>query len=333
MSPTPGLGLASFFAMVTESVVGTDPGSGYDYHRIVSGGWKPTAEVTRGNRGLGRLGASSMVNRLERSEGGLLIDPQYEGMELLLLHLCGGVDTYTADSPVASAYKHVFAPSVARQVGLSVHMNEDISMTAVTGIKLGSLAAVFSNENLEMNFGGIGQVHAASTTVDTPTYPTAPDVLALEGTPGTDGLVVTLSDVGGGSPVVIDPSEVTVDFNLPLSSDREGLGSPVMKESVPTDIMAVTGQITREFEDDTFADLFRLRTAKQLSLKYQSTQMITGATPYDLELKLYAIIFQGGRPDIEGGGVLPESIPFTAYVEGANWFDWTLHNSLVGAIT
>lgn len=332
--PTPGLGLASFLAMVTESVYGTDPASGYVYHRFVGGsGWNPTAEPTRGNRGLGRLGASSMKNRLERSEGTLVIDPQYEGLELLLLHFCGGVDNYTVDTPVAGAYEHIFKPSTTRQVGLTAHMNEDISMTAITGVKLGSLGAVFSNENLELTFGGTALVHAASTTVDTPTYPTAPDVLALEGTPGTDGLVVTLEDVGGGSPATLNVSEVSVDFALPLSGDREYLGDPAMQETVPTDIMAVTGSISREFEDDTFADLFRLRTAKELHLKYQSTSMITGATPYDLELKLYSIILQGGRPTIEGGGVLPESIPFTAFVTGANFFDWTIHNSLVGAIT
>ena len=332
--PTPGLGLASFFSMVTESVYGTDPASGYDYHSLVGGsGWKPAAEVTRGNRGMGRLGASSMVNRLERSEGTIVIDPQYEGMELLLLHFCGGVDTYGVDTPVASAYEHVFTPSTTRQVGMTLHMNEGISMTAITGVKLGTLGAIFSNENLQLTFGGIGQVHAASAGVETPTYPTAPDVLALEGTPGTDGLVVTLEDVGGGSPAALNASEVSVDFSLPLSSDREYLGNPVMQETVPTDIMTVTGSITREFEDDTFADLFRLRTAKQLSMKYQSTSFITGTTPYDLELLLYNITFQSGRPDIPGGGVLPESIPFTASVTGANFFAWTIHNSIVGAIS
>jgi hypothetical protein len=277
-----------------------------------------------------------MRNRLERTEGSFTIDPQYEGAELLWLHLCGGIDAVSG--PVdTTAFTHVFTPSTARQVGLTGRFNEGAGplMTPITGIKLAGVTLNLSNENLEAVFNGIGLVHAASVALETPTYPSAPDVVAIDGVVGTDGLIATHADIGGGTPLPLNVKSATINFALPLSTDREYLGDPVMKETVPTDIMAVSGSLTREFEDQVFADYFRLRTHRELNFNYQSEQVIVGATTsqYELKFKLFEVLFGSARGAVDGGGVMTETIPFVAMVSGSDFYSITAVNGIVGAVT
>ena len=330
----PGTGLESFFTFVTESVYGTDPSGGQN-HRWVSASWLPAAEQTRGNRGLGRLGASGMRNRLERTEGSFTIDPQYEGAELLWLHLCGGTDNFDINTPSAGAHQHTFTPSTARQIGLTARFNEGAGplMTPITGIKPSGMTLNFTNENLEAVINGIGLVQGASAAIETPTYPSAPDILAIDGVVGTDGLVAIHSDVGGGTPLPLNVKSATVNFALPMSTDREYLGDPVMKETVPTDIMAVSGSLTREFEDQVFADYFRLRTHRELKFTYQSEAFITGAVPYIFELKLFEVLLGSARGAVDGGGVMVETIPFVAMVSGSDFFSIFAQNGIGAAVT
>ena len=325
--PTPAVGLKSFIGFVTESVYGTDPGSGYKYNRLVSQSILPTAEMTRGNRGLGRLGPSSLRNRVKRNEGDIVIDPQYEGIEVLYLHFFGGVDTVLAGTPVGGN-THTMILSPNRKVGLTLHLNQDITKAVVTGGKLTSLEWNLTNENLEAKFGVVGRVHSEAT-LDTPTYPTAPDILALDNTPGTYGLFASLD----ASPLNISSARITCDF--PYQTGREYLGYDIMQEPLPNDICRIKGELSREFEDTTFSTKWIANTVGALVFEYKSSTIISGTARYNHKITLSEVTFGSARAPIENGGVMVEKIPFEASVKvsDASYIYLTEINSITTAVT
>jgi len=310
--PTPGTGLGSFAAFITESVYGNDPGSGYKYHRIVKSSWLPTAEYTRGNRGLGRLGVSSLRNRVKHVEGSVTIDNQYEGDEVLLLHFFGGTDTFSLNNPVSGTHTHIFSPSTTRKVGLTYHDNLVVSRAAINGVKLNKMEWKITNENLETTFGGVGKVHAEAAC-DTPTFPTAPDVLALDGT-APAGLVAKLDTVA------FNIREASISADFPYTTDREYLGFDAMQEPLPQDVMSLTGELTREYEDTTYSSKWIANTKGQLDFDYQSGAYITGTTRYKYAITLFEVVFGSARAPVESGGVLVEKIPFKAHINSAGQF-------------
>lgn len=321
------VGQKSFVAFVTETTYGTDPGSGYKYHRIVSHDFRPNAEPTRGNRGLGRLMRSGIQNKLKRNEGGIVFDPQYEGLELMFLHYCGGTDNFTINSPVTGAHTHKFNPSATRKVGLSVHVNEDISMAKIVGVKTTSMRWAMANENLEVSFGLVGKQHT-QVAVDTPTYPTAPDVLALD-TASPAGTSVEVDDVADTT-----ITEATVDFAFPHQTNREFLGSDQMQEPIPSDVITATGTLRREYTDTARVADWISNVARKLEFIYQSNTYVTGTTRYKLALTVYKVIFQRARPSIGAGGVVLEEIPFTAMIDGSgNAFEIEAINSIGSAVS
>jgi hypothetical protein len=320
-----GRGLNSFIGFITESVFGTDPGSGYKYVRVASmDPCKPTADRTEGNRGLGRIARTNVKKRLKRGTFGGEIDCQYGGLEVLLLHFLGGY-TFDDNNPVASANTHVFVPSLTRQVGLTIHSNLDILALNVTGGKMNRLSFECSNEILRMGYGGVGKA-PVQASVDTASYSATPDVLGLEGTGGATGAIFKLAGTAANI------RKVTFNLEWPVTEDREYMGYNTMQEAIQNGDLKITGTITREFEDDDYLDHWDADTADlTLEVNYKSVSYITGTTPYEFKIKAFAVdLDTAGPARVDGPGVLVEDIPFVANVaaNGTDIFSVTIINAV-----
>jgi len=107
-----------------------------------------------------------------------------------------------------------------------------------------------------------------------------------------------------------------------------------MQESLPNDIMNVTGELQREYEDTTYSSKWIVNTKGKLEFEYQSAGFVTGTTRYKNLITLYEVVFGSARAPAESGGVLVERIPFKAHIDASgNFFSVTKINGIGSAVT
>jgi hypothetical protein len=143
------------------------------------------------------------------------------------------------------------------------------------------------------------------------TFPSAPDVNALE---NTNGLVVQL-DAGA-----FTATQVEINCGFPHTEDRESLGTRDILEPLISDLFVVSGTVEREVEDNALANKFINNAVGALDLKYTSDEFITGSTEFTLQALLDEVVFGEAKGPTDGPGAITESIPFTARVPASGDF-------------
>ncbi len=302
-------GFSQWLGFAEETTWGT-PVSATDWHRIVSIDWANRGTQTVGNRGLGRLFRSKIRNRLKRASGSFALDLQYEGAERLFKHFFGGYSFATST--------HTFTPSTTRQTGLTLEVNySPVHKMTFAGAKLNSCAFAITNDVLGVTFSGTSEMGATSAAGSLPTFTAgnSPDICGLEESPGS--LAVTMS--GGAK----DVTGIDIQMSLPHTEDREALGNDEMLEPVISDIMSVSGTVTRELEDTDFTSDFIADASNPMVITYTSA-----TSGYSLVLTLADLIFGEVNQPIDGAGPVTESIPFVARGDGSgNFLTLALENT------
>ena len=301
----PGTGIDAYATIFTESTYGTTPGTGGTTVRIVEDNWKRDAQQTRGNRGLGRASVSNIRNKNKKAGGTFKFDAQYEGLERLLLHFFGAVST----SGAGADKTHTFTPSLTRQVGLSIKAGRSTSLETFPGGKLNALNFDISNEILQMEVGGLSKMGSTAAAAAGSGYPSAPDVLALE---ATNGLSVLLDSTA------IDISGATASLSWPHTEDRERLGDPEIREPLISDHLAITGSLTREFDDTNQLAKFLADTNFVLEFNFKSDTVIpTTATMYEWRIKFFNCLWTASEQPVSEAGPIIETLPFVAYEDAS----------------
>lgn len=303
----PNTGLNSYIGIEQESTWGVDPGGTPEWLRIVSESLRFRGDLSRGNRGLGLMTPQGVRAIKRRTEGDIVVDPLYLGMELLLLDFFGAVVT-TGAGP----YTHTFSPTLTRQVGLTLRVQQDAQLSIVTGLKTTSFAAEFDGqENLQCTFGLGGKVGTMSAASTSPTFPDAPPVLAVEAT-ATNGITYKLDSVEE----CILNGRMTAE--LPHDLSRICAGDSTIAEPTINDYLTVSGEVVRDFEDDAYEDLFQAFSEHVLEFNYASEDAIpTLGGSWELQFKFYAAQFLEAKPPTDGPGAITETIPFRANADSS----------------
>ena len=304
----PNTGLNSYIGLEQEVTWGVDPAGTPEWLRIVSESLRFRGDLSRGNRGLGFLTPQGVRAIKRRTEGDIVVDPLYRGYELLLLDFFGVVVT-TGAGP----YTHTFSPSLSRQVGLTARVQQDAQLSVVPGIKTQSLAGEMDGqENLQLTFGVVGKVGTMSAASTTPTFQTAPPVLAVD-PPSPGGITYKLDTV--------EECIQSGRFNaaLPHTNDRICAGDTTISEPVINDYLTVEGEVVRDFEDDAYEDLFQAFSEHVLEFNYKSAADIPAhvGNKWELKIKFYAAQFLEAKPPTEGPGGIIETIPFRANADSS----------------
>ena len=241
-----------------------------------------------------------------RSEGDIVIDPTYQGLELLLLDFFGAVTT-TGANP----YTHVFAPSLTRQVGLTMRVQQDAQLSVITGAKINRLAGVMDGqENLELTFGVLGKLGTMSAAASSPTFPTSPPVLPVEAT-STNGITYKLDTVE--ECITSGSFDASLPHDPAICAGDASIGEPTIN-----DFLTVTGEVVRDFEDDAYEDLFQALSEHVLEFNYKSElEGLTGPASWEFKIKFFAAQFLEAKPPTDGPGRIVETIPFQANADGS----------------
>ena len=148
-------------------------------------------------------------------------------------------------------------------------------------------------------------------------------ILGTAAATGTGGM--TLSGTAAVATVV---KGLTITGQTPLASERYGFGNAGRKrEQLANGIPVITGTLDAEFTNRTeFYDLFQANTTSAMQISFTHYQNGvdaagatggTGANPYRLQFTLPSVKFKSGAVSVSGPDLLPQSIGFETYDDGA----------------
>ncbi len=320
----------TFMAFTTESVYGTpvDPASG-GYNRCKRNTVKNRSTPTSGNRNFGVPWASCVRIHQKRSSGEVAFDMSYQGFDRYYLHMFGAAsDSYVngggTDEKVGI---HTFSPKIAQVVGGTLHSYPDILAMKYPGQKITQMRFNFRrNDPLEMVLQMLGLDH----TIDPPVSPVPASPTFLEETPssGTNAIPCINPIEGGGkgfkfevgtaggtgySTVGMIDGDFTID--KPHLDSRGNMGSARLAEPIPNGepFMNFTGNIRKEFLDDSFILPFIQGIQKAFRWTYESNQIIdatSGTLYYKWVLEAKYVRWLEAPPEVPGPGPIEDNLPF-----------------------
>lgn len=326
-----GIGSKAFIAFLTETVYGTpvDPAAG-GYNRAKRITVKNRAVQTAGNRNFGIPWASCVRVHQKHSEGEYAVDLSYQGFERFFLHMFGlASDGFTAAeaAPNELVGKHLFSPKIGQVVGGTFHNHADILAMKYPGIKLSQMRLNFKkNDPLEMVIRMIGQPHttpnppaAAATGVTfleekvTAGVNAIPCINPIES--GGLGFKFEVGTAGGTaySTVGIIEGDLTIDKTH--QEDRGNIGSAAIAEPIVNGepIMTFTGNLRKEFLDNTFITPFLDGIQKAFRWTYEANTLIDqsgGTLNYKMVIEAKYARWLQTPPEIPGAGAIEDNIPY-----------------------
>lgn len=315
-----GIGSRSFVGLKTESTYGTAPSFSLsaDYTRCKSVGVRNRGAQTAGARNLGMAWATGQRVHQQRSAGDVAMDLFYQGMERFFLHLMGSVATTSLTD--ANAKKHIFTPSVTRQIGATLEASVDLALMRYPGQKITRGRFNFKkNDPLEAIFTFIGQPHLSPSTpaagIDPSTVTFQEDasgVTAVNPVESTNGFTFAVGTAGGTSYSTVGIIEGDLTVDVPHAEDRGNLGSAVISEPVPNGqpMMSITGNLKREFIDTNFITPFISGIQKAFKWTYKSPSPIVSADYWLFEIEAKYVRFLETPPSVDGPGPIEDLIPF-----------------------
>ena len=315
-----GIGSRTFVGLKTESTYGTAPSFSLsaDYTRCKSAAVRNRGAQTKGSSNLGLPWATGQRVHQQKSAGDVSMDMFYAGMERFFLHLMGSVATTSLTD--ASVKKHIFSPSVARQIGATLEVSADLVLMRYPGQKITRGKFGFKkNDPLEAIFSFIGLPHTSPSTPGAGIDPTtvtfredASGVTAVNPVESANGFTFSVGTAGGSGYATVGIIEGDLTVDVPHAEDRGNLGSAVIAEPVPNaqPMMNISGSLKREFIDSSFITPFINGQQKAFKWSYKSPAAIVSVDYWLMEFEAKYVRFLETPPQVDGAGPIEDSIPF-----------------------
>jgi len=259
---------------------------------------------------------------------GQIIEAEFDDIGHLLSNAFG-VPTFNTNTPVAGAHTHVWTMPFARPAttptSVSAGQLKGLEDLRFAGAMIDTLALrAQPGAILQLVLDWIAQSGGAAEVddADTEGYSTAPWMefhhvnVRWHATPGT--ATGSLATLNAGS------EQSTIEFMMRNGYRREqAAGNGVRGIREPTWAGYRTAQMTfsRDLFNDTFFNEYHGSTSptwfSAIELRVQTTEFITGSTPYELRIYMpYAVIQR--RSAYDGGpGIIPENLTFFAGSDGS----------------
>jgi hypothetical protein len=253
--------------------------------------------------------------------GNITVEGEYDDIGRYLMNALAE-PTSTADSPVASAYTHVFAVPVSTA---AANTPKSLSIARLNGVEdwrfLGCFVDVLEIrgiadriQEVSMDIIGTSGGDAEVDDADTEGYSAAPFMefhdadFRYHATAGT--ATGSLASQTGGAALLGWTLRVQNNWR---AVPAVGTGSRIIREPIYQGERMITLTLQRDAWDDEFFDK-EFPAAEPgaygaFEMKLTSDEFITGSTPYDLALYCpYGVVM--GTPTEYGGGadILPETV-------------------------
>lgn len=302
----PGLGANAWAGWALESTWGTAATTGFQWYEIAAGESLGLKQNYFQSPALNGAAVKDILQGTKAAGGDLPCPFQYEGLELPLKHLIGGVSTAAS----GTGYKHTFTPTDALMAGkgLTVEVNRDApSGKSFFHVGCKVTKAVFTIEK-DAILAAVFSFHGKDVEVDTegsPTFPTAPYVLQTQ-------LVLTTATFSG----TVDVLRGTIEVTNPVTEDRFDCASSCeLKEQQRSAKRSVIVSIDGEFGEEAQYTDWTGDTEGQLIWTWTGPEYASGEN-YKLVWTLNGK-WTNRQPQVSDQGPVKLSGSFQAYEDGA----------------
>jgi hypothetical protein len=318
---TPAIGSQTVFGVGEEADFGVAVAPNR-YHTVSSAPIKQQKNIIESDTFLPGAYNSRLADRRVVSSRGVSgdfsTDVTNKKMGLLFKHGLGAAQTVTPTQQGGTpAYLHTYDLALSGEESLTLQTafraNDGTLRQAFdrAGCKISKVE--FSNSvdaMLKMNCSVDGRSEAKQASPGVASYVEQKPFHFGQGEIYVDGVLLA-------SDILVKSWTVTIERGM--DSDRRGIGGGGLKGvQVENDFAVVSGQLECEFvRASDWYDAFNNDTELELSIRYTGAQ-ISGAYYDKFQLDLPAIFLNGDSPAMDGGGVVPLTIPFEARSNGTD---------------
>jgi hypothetical protein len=245
-----------------------------------------------------------------RASGAISMELGNKGFGLLFKHCLGTIATTTdgAGKKHTATPGDLFGKSFTVQVGTPEATAGTVDPFSYMGCKVADWGISQALDGFPM----------LNLTVDAQDESTSQSLAAVSSPAETEllhwsGCVV---NVGGSA---FDALSFDFTQNNGLNVDRHHLrGARLKKEPVEAGKRQATGTITAEYEGLTAYNRFVNGTTATIVATWTAVSTYDTAKPFKLVLTLQNCRFDGTSPDVQGPGVVQQSLPFKVLDDGTN---------------
>jgi hypothetical protein len=255
----------------------------------------------------------------EATAGDITLEAFSKGLGKLFAAALGtGVST----NITGTAYQQLFTPKTADfldsytiQKAIPVLGGAPSQQTYAGCVCSGFELDVSNSDEVTIKFSFGGRSVDTSTAYATPSYIAANQLFAfVHASLAIGGTVVppTTTALGSGGTNTVDISDLTITWDNGLDTAGYNFGSQGKRSRVPALGERVgTGQLTVEYDADTFRNAWNAQTDLALLLTLQLPAAITGSNFPTLQVCVPELRFEGEMPKSNKGDVVTQTIPFT----------------------
>jgi hypothetical protein len=240
-----------------------------------------------------------------------------------LLRLLFGVSTSTLVTTgvyqqLFTLTKTDFLPVATMQVGiprLGANTVDTFTMVSAFATQFG--LALGNADVLKLTSSWRAKQLLLDTAYATPSYPSSVDLLSFVGASlkigGSVTPPTTTALASGGTPVG-DVTDFSINIDQGLDDGGRYIGG-AGKLGRPGAVgqAAITGSLTADYDAVVFRDAIAAGTGLALVARFEGPVEIASGYKATLEVTCPDIRFEGELPKSNGGGVIQQTLPFTAY--------------------
>lgn len=253
--------------------------------------------------------------------GDITIEYPTRGAGALLEALFG---TATSTQVSGDLYQQLFTlqktdyqPSYTIQKGIPRLGADTVDAYTFRGASCGSGEfSIVAGEVLKFTTSWTAKDMTDEVSYATPSYPSFELFSFVGATLSVGGSVTvpTASELATGGTSVANVRDFTVSVDQGHDSNGYNIGGAGKRSRRPAvGAAAVTGTITAEYDAKTFTDALIDRTSVALVATFVGVTDITTGNKPTLQIVIPDIRFDGELPKANGGDVIAQSIPFTAF--------------------
>ena len=317
--------------MVPETAYKT-PGTTGEQLSVVSCGVVPRQPRVDSNTLSGKRGRARSVTGAKEVAGPVQVEIAPEDIGLILKHLIGAPTT-TGVGP----YTHTFQPAAsganALPIGFTLQYNYGSAVASASqflrlnGCRFSQGTFNFTPNGLQtLQLDAMGADWSQSST----DLDSTPVVLGHTNFESVNLAVV----LGGGSPLNVCFSALSLTINNDLDGDKYCVGAGGVRDGLPEGFAVVTGQATMFFDHEDVIDTLLSGTDTELDITLSRGDGLGSAGNESLVLHIGDLVFEKTAPPVDGPRGLRVQANFTAHRVGTSEIDFTaVLKNAISAIT
>ncbi|MFF9310080.1 phage tail tube protein [Streptomyces sp. NPDC014748] len=261
--------------------------------------------------------------------GDLTLEHSTKGMGLLWKHALASSGA-PAQIDDTTAYEQIHTPGDFRGKGLTVQVGRPEPSTGTVrpftykGCKVSQWELSVSDNaipTLKLTFDGRDEDTA--TALAAASYPAGAAVFSFAGASlklgGTATTTAGKTTVTGGTAVATVITEVSVQGQAPMATDRFGIGNSGLKaEQLENDTPTITGSLNAEFNKAELYDHFTANDTLVAVLTLVGDEIDDSGAHDTLEVILPAVKLKSAAPNVGGPDIVQMSTDFEAYSDEVN---------------